>query len=69
MTRGYSPPRVEVVEYVIRTNGDPEPVTVKTKTVETEQAKLSDFTGDTGEGEEKDPIKKYGLPPCLKKEV
>lgn len=42
MTRGYSPPRVEVVEYVIRTNGDPEPVTVKT--VETEQAKLSDFT-------------------------
>lgn len=68
MTKGYSPPRIEVVEYVIYTNGDPEPATVKTKMVETEQAKLSDFTDDTGEGEDEDPIKKYGLPPCLKKE-
>lgn len=61
MTRGYSPPRVEVVEYVIRTNGDPEPTTVKTKMVETEQAKLSDFTeSDTQSG--------VYIPPCLKKQ-
>lgn len=61
MTRGYSPPRVEVVEYVIRTNGDPEPVTVKTKMMETEQAKLSDFTeSDTQSG--------VYIPACLKKQ-
>ncbi|MFB6161139.1 MAG: hypothetical protein ABEJ61_08185 [Haloferacaceae archaeon] len=43
--KGYSPPpKIEVVEYAIYTNGDPEPVTVKTKQVETKQAKLSDFT-------------------------
>jgi len=68
MTKVHSPPRIEVVEYVIYTNGDREPVTVRAKMVETEQAKLTDFTDDTGKGEDEDPIKKYGLPPCLKKE-
>lgn len=44
MTKGYSPPKIEVIDYVIYTNRDPEPATVVTKMVETEQAKLSDFT-------------------------
>ncbi|ELZ85765.1 hypothetical protein C453_08118 [Haloferax elongans ATCC BAA-1513] len=61
MTRGYSPPRVEVVKYAIRTNGDPEPVMVKTEMVETEQAKLSDFT-------ESDTQSEVYIPPCLKKQ-
>ena len=65
MTRGYSPPRVEVVKYTIRTNGDPEPVMVKTEMVETEQAKLSDFTDDSEENPE-EKTTKYGFPPCLK---
>jgi len=62
MTKVHSPPRIEVVKYVTRTNGDPEPVTIKTK-----QAKLSDFI-DKDEERAEDLMAKYGLPPCLKKD-
>lgn len=38
------PPQIEVIDYAIYAGGDPEPVIVETKMVETEQSELSDFS-------------------------
>lgn len=53
------PPKIEVIDYIIYTNGDPEAVAVETRMAETKQAKLSDFT-------ESDTKPEVYFPPCLK---